>query len=127
MVRKPVIRYSEAFKGQVVREIESGKFSTCHEASTRYGIRGASTVQNWVRRYGQNHLLGKVVRVETLEERDELKALRKRVKDLESLLADTSLDLDIERNFVIIACEKAGIKDVDAFKKKARGIVRRGR
>jgi hypothetical protein len=41
-----------------------------------YGIKGGGTVQNWLRRYGKNELLNKVVMIQTLEERDGLKRLR---------------------------------------------------
>ena len=34
------VRYSEAFKRQVVAEIESGKYATIGEANRVYGIRG---------------------------------------------------------------------------------------
>ncbi len=123
MVRRDTVRYSEAFKTQVVRDIEEGRLANCHEASQRYGIRGERTVYSWVRKYGRNHLIGKVVRVETVGERDELKRLRQRVRELESLLADQSMDLALERTYVKLACREAGIADVDAFKKKVPGTA----
>ena len=113
--------YSEAFKVQLVQAIESGQFSSCLEAARHYGIKGHSNVYNWVRKYGKNHLIGKVVRVETLDERSELKRLRERVRKLEELVADKELDLAIERGFLRIACQRAGIQDVEEFKKKAPG------
>lgn len=121
MVRTDVVRYSEAFKAQVVREVEEGKLASCNEAALRYGVHGSTTVYRWVRKYGRNHLIGKVVRVETVGERDELKRLKERVRELERLLADQSLDLALERTYVKLACREAGIADVDAFKKKAPG------
>jgi transposase-like protein len=116
---KPSVRYSEAFKMQVVRELEEGQ--VCFEEIRRkYGIGGCETVQGWVRQYG-NGTLGKVIRVETPKEIDQLKTLRERVKRLESLLADTSLELALERQYTRLACERAGIEDVAEFKKKAAG------
>ena len=38
---RETIRYSEAFKLQVVREIETGKYGNCNAASEAYGIRVA--------------------------------------------------------------------------------------
>ncbi len=87
------IRYSEAFKMQVVRELESGRHGNCNAAAEAYGIRGTSTVQNWIRHYGNAYSLGKVVRVETTEERDQLKLLKSRIRDLESALSDAHIDL----------------------------------
>jgi transposase len=119
--RKTVIRYSESFKLQVIRELEEGRHSSCSAAMEAYGIRGKGTVYRWVRQYGREHLTRKVIRVETPEERDELRRLKQRVRDLEQALGDTTLDLRLEREYVKLACRQAGIEDVDAFKKKAHG------
>jgi len=62
--------------------------------------------------------------VETLDERSELKRLRERVRQLEELVADKELDLAIERGFLHLACQQAGIDDVAQFKKKEHGNVR---
>jgi hypothetical protein len=59
--------------------------------------------------------------VEHPQEINELKRLRIRVKRLESALADANLDLALERSYFQMACARAGIKDVEAFKKKADG------
>jgi transposase-like protein len=118
---RPVIRYSEAFKLQVVRDLETGRFQSPFEAGREYGIAGQGTVAYWVRRYGKNHLLRKVVRVETRDEVSEIKQLRRRVRELEAGLADAHLDLKLEKAYTQIACEVAGIKDVEGFKKKHGG------
>ena len=115
----PIIRYSEAFKREVVREMEA-KGLSCNRARKKYGIGGRNTVEKWARKYGQG-LIGKVIRVETPQEINELKKLKERVKRLESLLADTNLELSLERQFTRLACERAGIEDVEEFKKKAAG------
>src|ERR1051325_10681676 len=116
---KQTIRYSEAFKMQVVREMEREALNA-NQVRGKYGIRGGGTVEQWARKYG-NGILGKVIRVETPNEIDELKALRERVKRLESLLADTNLELALERQYTRLACQRAGIEDVAEFKKKAAG------
>ena len=56
--------------------------------------------------------------METTEERNEVKMLRRRVRDLEAALGDAHLDLRLERAYLEIACESAGIGDIGAFKKK---------
>ena len=121
-VIKPAIRYSEAFKIQVVSEVEREVLSFS-AVRGKYGIRGAGTVEGWVRRYG-NGTRGKVIRVQAPEEIDQLKRLKERVKRLESLLADANIDLALERGYTQIACERAGIKDVEGFKKKHPGAQR---
>jgi transposase len=123
-VAKAVIRYSEAFKVSVVRELER-EGQAFEVVRRKYGIAGGSTVQMWVKKYG-NGTRGKVIRVEKPEEIDELKRLRERVRRLESALADANLDLKIERAYVQIACEEAGIKDVEAFKKNGAGRLGTG-
>ena len=121
---RPVIRYSEAFKIEIVRELEDN--GAGFEAVRRkYGIRGKETVQKWVRRYG-NGTRGKVIRVEKPEEINELKQLRERTRRLEQALADANLELALERQYTRLACQRAGIKDVVEFKKKADGQPRTG-
>ncbi len=118
MTEKVSIRYSEAFKLQVVRELEAGRFTCCTQVSEAYGIRGRTTVKKWVRQYGREHLLRRVVRVETVDEVSELKALRKRVRELESALSDAHLGKRFDDAYLKIACRAAGIEDVEDFKKK---------
>jgi transposase-like protein len=118
-MNKEIIRYSDAFKLQVVSELESGKFKCIFEARKRYDIRGCGTIDSWMRKYGKNHLLNKVVIVKTTEERDQLKAMKQENHKLKAALGDAYLDLRLERAYVAIACEQAGIADIDTFKKKA--------
>ena len=115
------IRYSEAFKLAVVREVESGR-QPFGAIRRKYGIRGGATVQLWVRRYG-NGTRGKIIRVEKPEEINELKRLKERVRRLESALADANIDLALERAYTELACERAGV-EVGEFKKKVAGQLR---
>jgi transposase len=111
------IRYSEAFKRQVVEEIATGKYSSAYKAKQAYGIRGNATVTKWIRKYGREDLLPKRVRIETMEEVDQLKHARKRVRELEAALADAHIDHCLEHAFLEIACERMET-DLDDFKKK---------
>ena len=116
---KSAVRYSEAFKIQLVRELEAGGINY-NRMMRKYGLRGYGTLQRWVARYG-NGKLGKIIRVETPKEINELKGLQQRVRRLEAALADANLDLALERQFTRLACERAGIEDLAEFKKKAAG------
>ncbi len=118
MGRKVAVRYSEAFKLQVVRELEQGRFETVGAIGRAYGVRGADTVARWVQRFGKDHLLNKAVRVMKADEQSEVKALRNRVRELERALADAHLDLKLEEAYLELACEAAGVEDVVEFKKK---------
>ncbi len=115
------IRYSEAFKMAVVRELESQDLPF-EQMRRKYGILGTVTVQKWVRKYG-NGTRGKIIRVEKPEEINEVQRLRRRVRQLESALADANIDAALERAFTELACERAGV-DVEEFKKKAAGKLR---
>ena len=118
---KSAIRYSEAFKLQVVRELETGRFESPGAARRAYGVKGSGTVERWVRRFGKDHLLGKVVRVMKADEQAEVQALRKQVRELKAALADAHLDLKLDAAYLKVACRTAGIKDVEDFKKKHAG------
>lgn len=111
------IRYSEAFKRQVVGELAQGRHGSPEGASRAYGINGATTVSTWVRKYGREDLLAKRVRIETLKERDELKEARKRIRALEAAVADAHMDYCLEKGFLRVACERMGV-DPEDFKKK---------
>jgi transposase-like protein len=117
--RREEIRYSEAFKMEVVRELEVGGIAFA-DISLKYGIKGKGTVSRWVRQYG-NGTRGKVIRVESPGEINELKRLKARVRQLESALADANIDSALERAYTRLACRRAGITDVAGFKKKAVG------
>jgi len=112
------IRYSEAFKMAVVREVE-GEDLPFEQVRRKYAIGSSVTVAAWVRKYG-NGSRGKRIRVETPEEINELARLKERVRRLESALADANIDLALERAYTELACERAGVK-VEEFKKKAAG------
>jgi transposase len=111
------VRYSDAFKRQIVEEIESGRHGSLNGVAQAYGIGGMSTVARWVRQYGREDLLPKTVRIETLRERDKLKEARKRIRELEAAVADVHMDYCLERGFLRAACERLG-EEPEAFKKK---------
>lgn len=101
----------------MVDEIAEGKFSSAYKARVAYGITGGETVTRWIRKYGRNDLLPKSVRIETMEEKDQLKEARKRIKELEAALADAHIDQCLEHAFLGIACERMDV-DMNDFKKK---------
>jgi transposase len=116
-MRDAQVRYSEAFKRQVVQEMEQGRHGSCGEAKRVYGIGGATTVLSWAKKYGTDSLLRKRVRIETLDEIDELKEARKRIRTLETAVADAHIDYCLEKAYLRVACDRMGT-DPDSFKKK---------
>src|ERR1051326_505046 len=90
-----VTRYSQAFKQQVVQEIEKGHLTQA-EARRKYGLSSNSLVRQWIKRLGKNHLLNKIVRIEMPNEikpNDLIKQLQAEKRQLESALAQTQIRL----------------------------------
>ncbi len=111
------VRYSDAFKRQIVDEVERGRHGSLNGVAQAYGIGGMSTIARWIRQYGREDLLPKNVRVETLKERDKLKEARKRIRELEAAVADAHMDYCLEKGFLRVACERLG-DEPEVFKKK---------
>jgi transposase-like protein len=107
-----------AFKQQVVADLEGGRFSSILGARAHYSIGGADTIRRWLVRYGRNHLIPKVVRVETLDEAERIRELQRRVRDLEQALGRTQMGRMLDESYLRLACEALGT-DVASFKKKA--------
>ena len=112
------LRYSEAFKHQVISELEAGKFPGPNAASRAYGIRGTQTIKGWLRKYGRRDLMPRRLTITTMTEQDEKKALKQRVRDLEKALADTHMKELLGEAYLELACKRLKL-DVEEFKKKA--------
>lgn len=106
MTREPptVIRYSISFKQKVVREIEE-EGMTISEASRRYGIKGGQTIQNWLRKFGKNHLISKIVRIEMKGEKDRVKELEAELKRVKLALADATMKNDVLETVIKLASD----------------------
>ena len=118
MLERITIRYSEAFKLQIIQELESGKLNCVHQAQEKYGITGAATIPGWLKKYGRQDILPKRVRVEMPDEKDQIKKYKERIRLLEKALADSKVSEVVNQAYFEIACEQAGIKDPEALKKK---------
>ena len=113
------IRYSEAFKRQVVEELERGELKSLESAREKYGIRGSCTVRSWVKKYGREHLLPQKVRIEMPDEKNEVKKLKRRIRELEVALADTKVKGVLNQAYFELICEEFGVKDPEKYKKNA--------
>ena len=120
MSKRVILRYSQAFKRQVVAEIESGRFRSMQDAGDHHGIKGATTIRDWVRRFGKSEILTKVVRVEQIGEVDQLLVLRRQIQRLETALGQTQAQSLLNEQYLKLACERMG-EEVEAFKKKIDG------
>ena len=111
------MRYNQAFKQKVIKEIEEGKLSIS-QARELYDIGGGSTIQTWMKKLGKTHLLQKVVKVELKGEVSKLKSKLKQTvkekKELESALAQAHLKIMSLEKMLEIAGREYG----EDFKKK---------
>jgi|SRR4029079_5386641 len=121
--KKVHFRYSEAFKNQVLAEIEAGDLSIA-QARQKYGISGCETVQNWARKSGRFGVLPKIIRVEAPNEINPIKALKDENKRLKEAIADLVLDRKIAESTLEVICEQQGW-DIEEIKKKAGMLLQK--
>jgi transposase-like protein len=114
----PTIRYSKGFKMQCVREVEAGQ-SCAFAVQRKHQIKGSATVMRWVRQFGSGRY-GKIIRVEKAQEVNEAARLRSELRRAKEALADTHMELALERAFLAVACEELDQSLAD-FKKKHAG------
>ncbi len=112
------IRYSRAFKQKVVDEIENGTLSIA-KAQRTYDITGADTIQQWLKRFGKNHLLNRVVRVEMKNEKDKIKEQEAKIRALQAALSDAHLEIiKLESTIKVLSVDEPAKKK--AFTKSSR-------
>ncbi|MBU0460915.1 MAG: IS3 family transposase [Nanoarchaeota archaeon] len=104
---KPKYRYSQAFKQQVIKEIETGMISIA-EASRIYDI-SVGGIYKWIRSFGKDHLIGEVVWVQKRDEVDKIKKLEADKRQLEAALAEANLDNFCLESLISVVEEKYGI------------------
>jgi transposase-like protein len=83
-------RYSEAVIRQIISEYESGY--SIAELQRKYGITGNETIQKWIKKYSKEGLRHKFIRIQQVEEINQVKELEKRIKELEQALGKTTLE-----------------------------------
>ena len=105
--RKVTVRYSDCFKRSVIEEIEKNGLSI-EECRRKYAIGGATTIQKWLKMYGKNHLLNKIVRVETIDEIQEIKALKKEIKALKEAYAEVTIEKKVYETYLQVYGEETG-------------------
>lgn len=106
--QKKTVRYSESFKLEIIRYIEEEGYSI-NDIKKRYDIKGGQTVQSWIKKYGKNQLLNKIIKVQTMKEIDELKRLREENKALKLAYAELSLEHKCSEKVIELADEMFGM------------------
>jgi transposase len=104
---KVSVRYSISFKQKVVREIEEEGMGIGF-VRRRYGIKGGATIQRWLKQFGKNHLLNKIVRVEMKGEKDRIKEMESEIKKLKIALADATMERYAMETLIKLAGEHYG-------------------
>ena len=104
---KVTVRYSDCFKRAVIEEIEK-KGLSIEACRRKYSIGGATTIQKWLKKYGKNHLLNKIVRVETIDEIQEIKALKKEIKALKEAYAEMTIEKKVYETYLQVYGEETG-------------------
>lgn len=103
---KVLHRYSIAFKRAVVAEVEAGQY-TAVEAAKVHGVNYVS-VYKWLKEHGGPSSQTRIVRVEMPDERNGLKELEKRNRELERALANAQLKIMTLEATVEILEERSG-------------------
>lgn len=116
MNKKVVFRYSESFKLQVVKEYEESYLSRL-ELSKKYGIKGGSTINLWIKKYGSAQSQNKIIRVEKPNEKDRIKELEAELARLKGALAHQTMVAITKESMVEAIAEDFGV-DLEKIKKK---------
>lgn len=104
-------RFSEAFRKEQVRLIESGNL-TVKDVSKQYEVK-PQNVRAWLKKFGKNEL-PKTIMVTSSTEYDRIKDLEKEIKSLKELIGEQHVKLVVQEKILKKAEEKLG-KD---FEKK---------
>lgn len=117
-------KYSEAIKKQIVSEYEAG--SSISELNRKYGITGGQTVQSWIKKYAKEGMRHRYIRIQQIEEINQVKSLEKRIKELEQALGKTTLEKlklesiveELEETFGLDRVKKNAVRSLPGLSKK---------
>ena len=112
---KIIRRYSESFKLKVLTELSHGNYTKSKLAKI-YGM-NPSTINEWIKKYDRKDLMNSRVMIETRDEVSRLKALQKEAEQLKNLLIKKDLDKLVTDNYLEVASENLGYKNVEELKK----------
>lgn len=95
--------FSENFKKQKVRELESGR-SSVSEIAKQYDVT-RTNVYRWMRKFGSMKSKKERVIVETDSDTKELLALKKKIADLERIIGQKQILLEFKDKMIDLAEE----------------------
>ena len=117
MKKEPIKRYSQAFKQQVVREYEAG--ASVYSLRQKYGIGAHNTVERWVKQFGRSGYRAEVVHIQTVEDQLEFQAMKGRIAELESALAESVLENRMLTTTIAVASQSLGVDLKKNFGKRS--------
>jgi len=82
-------RYTVSFKRHVVAEYEGG--ASAASLCRKYGIGSVSSVTGWVKEYGREGLRHEIIRIQTVEEADQLREVERERDLLQRAVADLTV------------------------------------
>lgn len=106
MTKAVTKRYSEAFKRQVVREYEAGERG--EELRQKYGIGGRNTLTRWLKQYGTAATRQELIVIQRPQERAQAQQMARRVQELETALAEVTLEKLVLRATLAEAEQRLG-------------------
>lgn len=126
MEKIAIRRYSEAFKKEVVREYEAG--ASASSLREKYGIKGGSTIVSWLKKYGREGSRYELMIIQKPDEQKRVKQLEKRVRELESALAQVMVDkLMLESLVEVSEAEEGGEVKKNIERRSLSGRSSKGR
>ena len=100
-------QFSEAFKRQKVREIDSGQTRRA-EICRQYEV-SSTSVSKWLKKYGNQPDKPERMIVERLSDTQELLRLKKQVAELERLVGQKQILLEFKDKMIELAEEEYGV------------------
>jgi transposase-like protein len=85
----------------VVNEVEGG--SKIEDVRKKYDIGSPATIPKWVHQLGKNHLLNKIVRIETMEDKKQFRSVEEENIRLKIALANAKLANDCLEEVIRLA------------------------
>ena len=115
-------RYSEAFKRKVISDIQDGIYSPWR-AMRIYGIGGKMTIYKWIAKYNPTCRVRDDKELTVMDKDDSIPRLKERIRYLEKLVSDLSIEKKILETTIDIANEtynldlkkNLGKKSLDGF------------
>jgi transposase len=100
--------FSETFKRNKVREIETGQ-TRISLICKQYGVSGTA-VRRWLHKFGLQHQQQERLIIETMSETHALKELKERLAELEQLLGQKQIEIEFYKKMIDLAQEHYGIE-----------------